>query len=74
MKKILFFAAVAALAAVSCVKEEGFTTQKAVLKASFEETKTVLAEGTKTHWTPGDLLRTTQNKCFHLKSEIKSIH
>lgn len=61
MKKIVFFAAVAALAAVSCVKEEGFSTQKAVLKASFEETKTVLAEGTKTHWTPNDQLTVFNN-------------
>ena len=54
MKKILFFAAIAALAAVSCAKETAVNTEKVVLKASFAETKTVLAEGTKTHWTPGD--------------------
>ena len=54
MKKILFFAAIAALAAVSCAKETAVNTEKFVIKASFAETKTVLAEGTKTHWTPGD--------------------
>lgn len=56
MKKILFFAAVAALAAVSCTKETAVNTEKVVIKASFTETKTALAEGTKTHWTPGDQL------------------
>lgn len=54
MKKILFFAAIAALVAVSCAKETAVNTEKVVLKASFVDTKTVLAEGTKTHWTPGD--------------------
>ena len=56
MKKILFFAAVAALAAVSCAKETAIHTEKVVIKANLEQTKTVLAEGTKTHWTPNDQL------------------
>ena len=54
MKKILFFAAVAAIAA-SCVNEN-YETEKYVLNASFDETKTALVEGTKTAWTAGDAL------------------
>ena len=57
MKKILFFAAVAAFAAVSCVKENyNVDGEKFVIKASMSDTKTVLSEGTKTLWTPGDQL------------------
>ena len=54
MKKILFFAAVAAIAA-SCVNEN-YDAEKVVLKASIEETKTTLVDGVKTHWTAGDQL------------------
>ena len=53
MKKILFFAAVAAIAA-SCVNEN-YETEKYVLNASIAETKTEL-DGVKTNWTPGDEL------------------
>ena len=57
MKKILFFAAVAAFAAVSCVKENyNVEGEKFVIKAAMSDTKTVLSEGTKTLWTPGDQL------------------
>jgi len=55
MKKIVFFAAVAALAAVSCVKD-GYTSdvQTTVVKATVSETKTALVNNTKTYWTKGD--------------------
>ena len=55
MKKIVFFAAVAALAAVSCVKD-GYTgdVQTTVVKATVSETKTALVNNTKTYWTKGD--------------------
>ena len=57
MKKILFFAAVAAFAAVSCVKENyNVEGEKFVIKAAMSDTKTVLSEGTKTLWTPSDEL------------------
>ena len=59
MKKIVFFAALAALAAVSCVKD-GYDTdvQPTVIKATIAETetKTVLENGTKTYWAPDDKL------------------
>lgn len=53
MKKILFFAAVAAIAA-SCVNEN-YETEKYVINASIEQTKTAL-DGVKTNWTAGDEL------------------
>jgi len=55
MKKIVFFAAVAALAAVSCVKD-GYTSdvQTTVVKATVSETKTALVNNTKTYWTKDD--------------------
>lgn len=56
MKKILFFAAVAALTAVSCVKENHTAESAYVLKAEIADVKTVLSDGVKTHWTPNDQL------------------
>lgn len=53
MKKILFFAALAAIAA-SCVNES-YETEKYVINASIEQTKTAL-DGVKTNWTAGDEL------------------
>lgn len=58
MKKILYFAAIAALTAVSCAKEnvQEIKTITLTAVAAGEETKTVLTDGTKTYWAQGDAI------------------
>lgn len=58
MRRTIFFTALAAMVAVSCVKESADPIQKTVLEAvaAGAETKTVLTEGTKTWWDQGDAI------------------